>query len=303
MSIVQLKSASAAITQNSLDPLTMPSQMDMRRSSVPNRSIMSVLNHGNENDPSTYHTHAPCHHEYEVRHDGLSKTYSHSSSDNSTVISAGSNGRLSWTSTLNTTITMSGWLLKHNATHFTFTSPWKRYYYVLADHALHEYKTDKADSAHRDQFDFTSDTMVFVNEGFPGKSNVLEIRKPGRRMCLQCTDVDNMKQWMQYFKRSISQMRRNDSVKSTSGSLPARSGSHQNTNDITVSPHPTSPPPLINGNMQQQQPNLNRTPSGSSTYRSHNAGWNSPSLSHLSSNEIPPQLPPPSRSPPPVPDV
>lgn len=299
MSILQLKSASGTMTQNSIDPLTIPTQMDMRRSPVPNRSIMSVLDHENETEDSvpSFCSTGSHHPVYEVREDCLSKVYSNSS-DNSTLHSAGSNGRLSWTSTLNTPVTISGWLLKHNATHFTFTTPWKRYFYILADHALHEYKTDMPDSPHRDQFDLSSDTMVFVNEGFPGKSYILEIRKPGRRMCLQCTDVDNMKQWMHYLKKSISQMKRNDSIKSTAESC-TRVGSHHSSNDITVPSHS----PIKQDDTSSMQHNHNHTQRNKSQSSSRMSSLSSSSHLPTKPSEIPPQLPPPSRSPPPVPDA
>ncbi|KAH8548775.1 hypothetical protein BGW37DRAFT_430192 [Umbelopsis sp. PMI_123] len=165
-------------------------------------------------------------------------------------------------------VTYSGWLLKHNATHFTFTTPWKRYYYVLSEHILHEYKTDKPDSPHREQLDLSGDTLVFINEGFPGKPFVVEIRKPGHRMCLQCTDLETMKQWMYHLKKSIAQVRRNEYLKAVAEETHTRSTppNHSSTDIVLSSKSPLS-------------------------------------QSSNKSVAIPPQRPPPSHSPPPIPNM
>jgi hypothetical protein len=266
----------------------------MRRTNVPNRTIMSVLDHGKDPEHYYYHprTRSSSHDSENELKVTRTNSSSHSSSDSSTTTSK---GRLSWTSQCQIPVTMSGWLLKHNATHFTFTTPWKRYYYVLVDNALHEYKTDKSDSPHRDQLDLSSDTLVFINEGFPGKSYVLEIRKPGRRMCLQCTNAENMRQWLHYLKQSIAQVKRSNSIQRSASMVDHAIGQ--------ISQHKTPSPPI---NENTSQPNMQ--PTHTPPIKSQTSQVTEPltkKLSRTSSklNELPPQLPPPSRSPPPVPNA
>ncbi|KAJ2961567.1 hypothetical protein NQZ79_g3155 [Umbelopsis isabellina] len=297
MTLLQVKSVSnghSTMTSNTLDSMATQNQIDVRRTATPNRTIMSVLDHGRAPEPEYYQprSRSSSHNsENEFKDIMPTRSSSRSSSDNSTITPP--KERPSWTSQSEIPATMSGWLLRHNATHFTFTTPWKRYYYVLVGNALHEYKTDKSDSPHRDQLDLSSDTLVFVNEGFPGKTYVLEIRKPGRRMCLQCTDAENMKQWMHYLKQSIAQIKRSNSLQ--------RSASITNSTIGQISQDETSSHPS-NENTSQTTMRHTHTPPITSQ-PSQVIEPQSKKLSRTSSrlNEIPPQLPPPSRSPPPVP--
>ncbi|KAG2185096.1 hypothetical protein INT43_001009 [Umbelopsis isabellina] len=284
------------MTSNTLDSMATQNQIDIRRTATtPNRTIMSVLDHSKPPEPNYYHPRSRSssqNSENEFKDITPTRSSSQSSSDNSTIRSKGRSS--SWTSQSQIPATMSGWLLRHNATHFTFTTPWKRYYYVLSDNALHEYKTDKSDSPHRDQLDLSSDTLVFVNEGFPGKTYVLEIRKPGRRMCLQCNDAESMKQWMHYLKQSIAQIKRSNSLQrsasitnSTIGRISQdETSSHSINENTSQTMHDTHTPPITSQPPQVIEPQSKK-------------------LSRTSSklNDLPPQLPPPSRSPPPVPNA
>jgi hypothetical protein len=312
MSLTHLKTATVAnpiVTKVTVDPATHP---DKRRSPAPNPSIMSVLSPRNESEiptsPVRYNSPAPHPLDHQARDEYHHKVYAPSTTDS--ITSRGLNGRMSWSTTYSMPETLSGWLLKHNATHFTFTTPWKRYFYVLSEHALHEYKSDKPDSPHREQFDFTKDTLVFLNEGFPGKPFVVEIRKPGQRMCLQCTDLDTMKQWMNYLKKSIAQVRRNEYLKAVEEETQTKSTTtpHHSTPDIKVVHNSSN----INENMKDNTLPVNLAPinpseakTSSVRYRSKSDQSSNSSLSHLPNKSlaIPPQLPPPSHSPPPIPNV
>ncbi|KAI9288703.1 hypothetical protein BC943DRAFT_317192 [Umbelopsis sp. AD052] len=312
MSLTHLKTATVAhpiVTKVTVDPATQP---DMRRSPAPNPSIMSVLspprNEAEIPTPSVrYNSPVPHPLEYVARDDYQHKTYAPSTTES--MMSRGPNGRQSWSSSFDMPVASSGWLLRHNATHFTFTTPWKRYYYVLSEHALHEYKNDKPDAPLREQFDLSRDTLVFLNEGFPGKPFVVEIRKPGRRMCLQCTDLDTMKQWMNNLKKSIAQVRRNEYVKAVEEEAQTKSSPpRQSSTEITVAHNSSN----VNENIKDDIKPVNLTPidrtpvsKTMSRYRSKSDQSSNSTRSRLpnKSLSIPPQLPPPSHSPPPIPNV
>jgi PH domain len=317
MSLTHLKTATVAhpmVTKVTVDPATQP---DMRRSPAPNPSIMSVLSPKNESEiptsPVRYNTPVPHPLEHIARDEYHNKAYAPSTTDSMT--SRAPNSRMSWGTSFSLPVTFSGWLLRHNATHFTFTTPWKRYYYVLSEHALQEYKSDKPDSPLREQFDFSKDTLVFLNEGFPGKPFVVEIRKPGRRMCLQCTDLDTMKQWMNHLKKSIAQVRRDEYLKIVEEETQTKSQTkspppHQSTADITVVHNSSNINEDSKGNTKPVNPtpidrSEARTTTSSVRYRSKSDQSSISSLSHLPNKSlaIPPQLPPPSHSPPPIPNV
>ncbi|KAI8580049.1 hypothetical protein K450DRAFT_239114 [Umbelopsis ramanniana AG] len=313
MSLTHLKTASVAhpiVTKVTVDPATQP---DMRRSPAPNPSIMSVLSPRLESEssasPVRYNSPVPHPLEHVSRDDYHPKAYAPSTTESMT--SRSPNGRKSWSSnSFDMPVAFSGWLLRHNATHFTFTTPWKRYYYVLSEHALHEYKSDKPDSPLREQFDFSKDTLVFLNEGFPGKPFVVEVRKPGRRMCLQCTDLDTMKQWMNNLKKSIAQVRRNEYLKTVEEDTQTKSSPpppRQSSTDVTV----VHNSPNINEDIKDNTKPVHLTPIDPpvaktiARYRSKSDQSSNSSLSHLPNKSlaIPPQLPPPSHSPPPIPNV
>lgn len=310
MSLTHLKTATAAcpiVTKVTADPAMHP---DVRRSPAPNPSIMSVLSPRNESEmpisPVRYNTPAPHPLDHQTRDEFHHQAYAPSTTDS--ITSRGTNGRMSWSTNFNMPETFSGWLLKHNATHFTFTTPWKRFFYVLSEHALHEYKSDKPDSPLREQFDFTKDTLVFLNEGFPGKPFVVEIRKPGQRMCLQCTDLDTMKQWMNHLKKSIAQVRRNEYLKAVEEGTHTKPTTPPHTTDIKVVHNSSN----INEGVKDNTESVNHTPINPSgvkvssvRYRSKSDQSCNSSSSHGSKKSlaIPPQLPPPSHSPPPIPNV
>ncbi|KAI9005427.1 hypothetical protein CLU79DRAFT_781803 [Phycomyces nitens] len=94
------------------------------------------------------------------------------------------------------------WLQKYESSSFAFVRTWKRRYVVLVDKTVHIFKSPKPTNPSKEHFLLTEDTFVFVTEEFK-KGYVLELRKPLCKWYLRCESVAQMKVWLESMKKIV----------------------------------------------------------------------------------------------------
>lgn len=168
---------------------------------------------------------------------------------------------------------LGGWMTKHMPPAFSFTKTRHRRYVLLLDRHIYTFKTDSPKSDFREYFQLTANTDVFATDQFPGVLYCLEIarKEDGRTWYLQADDAEDMKTWMDRFRKAIKWLRlEQPGVFTISQLLEMDRRSSESSNNIfdtttTITTAPT---------WRQRQP-LPR--------------------------DLPPQRPPPTRRPPPPP--
>lgn len=169
---------------------------------------------------------------------------------------------------------LGGWMTKHMPPAFSFTKTRHRRYVLLLDRHIYTFKTDSPKSDFREYFQLTANTDVFATDQFPGVLYCLEIarKEDGRTWYLQADDAEDMKTWMDRFRKAIKWLRLEQPGVFTISQLLEmdRRSSESSNNIFDTTTTSSSPPPT----WRQRQP-LPR--------------------------DLPPQRPPPTRRPPPPP--
>ncbi|KAI7884818.1 hypothetical protein K492DRAFT_173278 [Lichtheimia hyalospora FSU 10163] len=104
---------------------------------------------------------------------------------------------------------LGGWMTKHMPPAFSFTKTRHRRYVLLLDRHIYTFKTDSPKSDFREHFQLTANTDVFATDQFPGVLYCLEIarKEDGRTWYLQADDAEDMKTWMDRFRKAIKWLR------------------------------------------------------------------------------------------------
>ncbi|RCH82268.1 hypothetical protein CU098_005226 [Rhizopus stolonifer] len=105
----------------------------------------------------------------------------------------------------------SGWLTKHKKSTFTFIRSDKKRYVVLVDRMLYSFKSETPNT-YREYFEITKDTHAYLSDRISGVPYCIEILKTkmgvGNEVWfLQVQDAETMKIWLSYIKKVIAWLR------------------------------------------------------------------------------------------------
>lgn len=194
----------------------------------------------------------------------------------------------------------TGWLTKHRAPIFSFMKNIKRRYVVLVDRMLYSFKAETAET-YREFIELTVNTNAFVTDQISGILFCIEIKKKGQEESwyLQADDAESMKIWLDRIKRTISWLRAGHTGTITNASLL----------EVTTEDEEYS---MVAGNrlydsacssisdMSIAFPMPPCSPISSIHYENEPRRKSS-QRSYSLSTVVPPQLPPPTSQPPPIP--
>ncbi|KAG2195059.1 hypothetical protein INT47_003925 [Mucor saturninus] len=193
---------------------------------------------------------------------------------------------------------LTGWLTKHRPPTFSFLKNIKRRYVVLVDRLLYSFKSTQPDT-YREFFELTANTNAYVTDQVTGVLFCIEIKKKGHEdsWFLQADNAEDMKMWLDRIKRTISCLR----TPGLTGTITSQklaeimteceeystiAGNHRSSSTSSISDLSVAFPMPPCSPISSIHDSINRK----SSQRSYS----------ISSN-LPPQLPPPTSLPPPIP--
>lgn len=191
-----------------------------------------------------------------------------------------------------------GWLTKHRAPTFSFLKNIKRRHVVLVDRLLYTFKTDIHPDTYREFFELTPHTNAFVTDQITGALFCIEIKKKTQEESwfLQADNAEDMKVWLDRIKRTISCLRAGHEGTITKAGLAEVTTEYEEYSMIAGNRLYDSATSSIS-DLSFSVPPCSPTSSTQDIEPKRKSSTRSYSIS----TEVPPQLPPPTSLPPPIP--